>query len=74
MSYGIIIFNKGELPCPDCLPEARGCQLNPFFEACTKESPGEFPECGSKEYCPPCQEGGELLTCDTCGGTGRIPV
>lgn len=70
--YGVIIFKKGELPCPDCLPEALGCQLNPYFESCMKETMSESIGCGSEEYCNECNRG-ELITCDTCMGTGRIP-
>jgi hypothetical protein len=69
---GIIIFNRGELPCPDCLKEARGCQLNPYFEACYHETRDLDEICGSRAECDACNRG-ELIPCDTCGGTGRVP-
>jgi hypothetical protein len=71
---GIVIFKRGEIPCPDCLKEYRGYVPNPDFEKCQTLDPGKDLKCGSMWYCPACQDEGELMYCERCKGTGRIPA
>ena len=73
--FGIIFFKRREIPCPDCYPEVRGYQLNPFFESCADPDHPEHTSqncstCSSREGCKP----GELIPCETCLGWGRIPL
>lgn len=72
--HGIIFFNLGEIPCPECLSEHPGQRVNPLFEMCQlpehpRHEDMDCDKCNDED----CQQG-ELISCQFCNGTGRLPA